>query len=194
MNPTATLVLNNGKSIVIELLPEAAPNTVNSFIFAALNGVYNQHAIERIVSGNWIDMSYSAFHNEKAKYLIPYESQLHPEIEPLPSIAGCVCMGGYDELGLSGCEFFFTLRDCPEHRGVYPVFGRVIEGIDELYRLEKVKTKPITDFPYKNVEINEPIQPEIIRKVEVDLKGFKYDRPIKLPSQVLPKCWAMEYR
>ena len=35
MNPIATLCMANGKKIVIELLPEAAPNTVNSFIFAA---------------------------------------------------------------------------------------------------------------------------------------------------------------
>ena len=30
MNPIATLYMKNGKKIVIELLPEAAPNTVNS--------------------------------------------------------------------------------------------------------------------------------------------------------------------
>lgn len=190
MNPIATLLLNNGKNIVIELLPEVAPNTVKSFVFAALNGIYDQHAIERIVSGNWIDMSYTAFHNEKAKYLIPYEYQLHPQIEPLLSKPGCVCMGGYDELGLSGCEFFFSLRDCPEHKGIYPVFGKVIEGMDELYRLEKVKTKPIIDFPYKNVEVNEPVIPEIIRHVKVELNGWKFEKPIKLQSQELPKCWV----
>ena len=34
-HPTATLHMANGSKIVIELLPEAAPNTVNSFIYAA---------------------------------------------------------------------------------------------------------------------------------------------------------------
>ena len=34
-NPKATLHMANGADIVIELLPEAAPNTVNSFIYAA---------------------------------------------------------------------------------------------------------------------------------------------------------------
>ena len=32
-NPKATLHMANGADIVIELLPEAAPNTVNSFIY-----------------------------------------------------------------------------------------------------------------------------------------------------------------
>ena len=34
-HPTATLHMANGSKIVIELLPEAAPKTVNSFIYAA---------------------------------------------------------------------------------------------------------------------------------------------------------------
>ena len=32
-NPKATLHMANGTDIAIELLPEAAPNTVNSFIY-----------------------------------------------------------------------------------------------------------------------------------------------------------------
>lgn len=190
MNPIATLLMSNGSKITIELLPDVALNTVNSFVFAAQNGIYNQHVIERIVPGNWIDVSYTAFRNAKAKYLIPYEFKLHPEVEALQPNAGYVCMGGYGELGLSGCEFFFPLRECPELKGIYPVFGRVINGMDELYRIEKVKTRPITNFPYKDVEINEPIEDEIIQNVEVELKGFKCDEPIRVLKKELPKCWA----
>ena len=36
MNPIATLHMANGRNIVIELLPESAPNTVNSFIYTCL--------------------------------------------------------------------------------------------------------------------------------------------------------------
>ena len=59
----------------------------------------------------------------------------------MDSHPGCVCMGGYGEDGLASCEFFFPLRDCPDHKGIYPVFGKVIEGMDEIWRLEKVKTR-----------------------------------------------------
>ncbi len=38
MNPIATLHMANGRNIVIELLPESAPNTVNSFIYTASRG------------------------------------------------------------------------------------------------------------------------------------------------------------
>ena len=154
-NPKATLHMANGTDIVIELLPQAAPNTVNSFIYAASHGYLDHHAIERIVPGNWVDVSYTAFGHKELQYLIPNEFTLHPEITPLDSHPGCVCMGGYGEAGLASCEFFFPLRDCPDHKGTYPVFGKVLSGMDEIRRIATVKTVPV-DFPIPGVEVNKP--------------------------------------
>ena len=70
-HPIATLHMENGADIVIELLPESAPNTVNSFLFTASHGYLDHHAIERIVPGNWVDMSYTAFGHKETQYLIP---------------------------------------------------------------------------------------------------------------------------
>ena len=111
MNPVATVYMANGSRIVIELLPEYAPNTVASFISCVQKGALNGHAIERIVPGKWVDFSYTAFRNEACHYLIPRESELHPELEALDSHPGCVCMGGYGEMGNAGCEPFFPLKD-----------------------------------------------------------------------------------
>ena len=188
-NPKVTLHMANGARIVMELLPEAAPNTVNSFLYAALGGYMDHHAIERIVPGNWIDVSYTAFGQEACRYLIPNEFKLHPEIEPLPSHPGCVCMGGYGEAGLAGCEFFFPLRDCPEHKGIYPVFGRVLEGMEELRRLERVETVPVTDFPIEGVEVNRPVEPQVIERVEAELYGGTYPEPVRVENPKLPPCW-----
>lgn len=191
MNPIATIYMENGAVIVLELLPKAAPNAVNSFIYAANNKVFDNHKIERIVPGSWIDMSYRAFGNEKARYLIPNEFSLHPEVEPLDVKPGCVCMGGYGELGLAGCEFFFPLRDCPEHKGVYPVFGYVREGMEELYRLEKVETVPVTNYPNKDIVVNEPVEPQCVKKVLVELFGQEYPDPVRVEHAELPDCWFM---
>lgn len=191
MNPIATLYMKNGNKIVIELLPESAPNTVNSFIDAAKQGFFNNHAIERIVPGSWIDMSYRAFGHEQAKYLIPLEFELHPEIEPLDLNSGCVAMGGYDT-GIAGCEFFFPLRECPELKGTYPVFGIVREGMEELKRIEKVEIVPVTNYPTKGVIVNEPVKPQIVKKVEVELFGREYSKPVKLENVKLPECWFMK--
>lgn len=190
MNPKATLFMENGAKIVIELLPEKAPNTVNSFIYAAKNGFLDNHAIERIVPGNWIDMSYSAFDHDECKYLIPNEFELNPEIEPIDSHLGCVCMGGYDN-GIASCEFFFPLRDCPEHKGKYPVFGKVLEGMEEILRLEKVETVPV-DFPVP-IEVNRPVSPQVVKKVTLELYGKDYPEPVKIEGAALPITWINKY-
>ena len=98
-------------------------------------------------------------------------------------------MGGYGEAGLASCEFFFPLRACPEHKGIYPVFGKVLEGMDEIYRLEKVETVPVTDFPIEGVEINRPVEHQVIDHVEVELFGETYPEPVRVKDPDLPLCW-----
>ena len=129
-NPKATLHMANGTDIAIELLPEAAPNTVNSFIYAASHGYLDHHAIERIVPGNWVDVS----------------------------------------------------------KGTYPVFGKVISGMDEIRRIAAVKTIPV-DFPIPGVEVNKPVDPQVIETVELELYGETYPEPVRVANPKLPKCW-----
>ena len=61
--------------------------------------------------------------------------------------------------------------------------------MDEVRRLEKVKTRAV-DFPIPGVEVNEPVEPEVIEKVELDLKGQTYPEPIRMKVQNLPPCWT----
>ncbi|MCJ7837365.1 peptidylprolyl isomerase [Cuneatibacter sp. NSJ-177] len=177
-NPIAAIYLDNGKIIRIELLPQAAPNTVNSFLYAARHKIFDDHAIERIVPEDWIDVSYTGFGKPEGQYLIPNEFRLHPEAEPLDSDFGCVCMGGDGDRCLSGCEFFFPLRPCPEHKGMYPVFGRVIEGKEELLRLKSLELEPVHLEEFPQVKINRPVIPQKIVKVEIELFGQEYPDPV----------------
>ena len=188
MNTIATFYMKNGSKIVIQLLPEAAPNTVASFVSCVQKGALDGHAIERIVPGKWVDFSYTAFHSEDCRYLIPREADLHPEITPLDSHPGCVCMGGYGEKGNAGCEPFFPLKDCPEHKGIYPVFGKVLEGMDEIYRLEKVETAPV-QTAIEGYVVDTPLQPQVIEKVTVELNGYVLPPVVKMPHDWIPPTW-----
>lgn len=188
MNLIATFHMKNGNKIVIQLLPEAAPNTVASFVSCVQKGALDGHAIERIVPGKWVDFSYTAFHSQDCRYLIPREADLHPEITPLDSHPGCVCMGGYGEKGNAGCEPFFPLKDCPEHKGIYPVFGRVLEGMDEIYRLERVETTPV-QTAIEGYVVDTPIQPQVIEKVTVELNGYVLPPVVKIPHNWIPPTW-----
>ena len=50
----------------------------------------------------WVDISYSGFGKKESQYLIPGEFELNPDLVPLDSHPGCVCMGGYGKYGHYG--------------------------------------------------------------------------------------------
>lgn len=187
-NPIATITLNNGKNIILELRPDFAYNEVCSFINAAKNGYYNNFAIQRIVPGSWVDVSYTGFFRKECQYYLPnrIEKESNGDIK-VPDF-GDVCLGYYSDTEISGVEFFFPLRRADELTGKCPVFAQVIEGLDELKRLEKIDTYPNPSFqPY--VEINVPKTPEVIVSVEVTTNDEIYPEPQKVFPSEHPSNW-----
>ena len=184
-NPIATIRMENGAEIVIELRPDQAPNTVRSFIHLARLGVFDGYAIQRVVPGYVVDVSYSAFGREEAKYLIANESRNHGVDNNIRVEPGVVCMGGY-KAGIAGGEFFFPLEYHEKLDGNYPAFGVVLSGWEEIDGWQRVDLKPI---PSENVVINEPIEPIVIASVTVDTAGADYAPPDKLDAP-LPRNWG----
>ncbi len=191
MHPTATLHMKNGQKIKLKLLPENAPNAVNSFLDTAEAGYFDRHAIERVVPGSWIDISYTAFGNSKCQYLIKNDLD-DPDIKVHPAVdKGTVILGGYGREKVSGTEFVFPLRRCAELDTLYPVFAIVTEGMAELERIENVDTFPV-DYKYDpDIKVFCPLHPEIIERVTVDRNGMEAVAPIKLHMERdgLPKAW-----
>lgn len=186
-NPTAEIKLNNGRRIILELRPDYAFNEVCSFIYAAESGFYNHFAIQRIVPGSWIDISYSAFNREECQYFL--QNRIKEESNGLIKRPepGDVCLGYYSDAEISGTEFFFPLRECDDLLGKCPVIGQVTEGMEELYRIGRTPTYPV-DLPVPFV-INCPSTPEIIVEVIIDRKGVQYPMPEQLKEFVRPVTW-----
>ena len=126
MNPVATIILKDRGRVVIELMPEAAPNAVNSFISLASKGYYDHYAIQRVVPGWCVDVSYTGFGRPECRYLI--ESDAKRSAQYLDMVPGVVGLGGYGENMVCGSEFFFPLAPMPSIEGIYPAFGRITEG------------------------------------------------------------------
>ncbi len=185
-NPIATLMLNNGKKIVLELRPDYAFNEVCSFVHAARNGYYNNFAIQRIVPGSWIDVSYNAFFRRECQYFLPNRIEEETGNDVKVPEFGDVCLGYFSDTEISGTEFFFPLKRVESLAGKCPVFAQVVEGIDELHRLEKVETYP---NPWESVEINVPRNAEIIVSVEVETYGETYPVPEMYFPEVIPSNW-----
>ena len=93
-----------------------------------------------------------------------------------------IAMGGDGKSRASGCEFYFTLAYHERLDGNYPVFGKGIEGWDEVERLEHVE---LVNVPcsHPGIEINRPVTPETMVRVRVETFGESYPEPVKLPKQ-----------
>ena len=187
-NPIATITMDYGAVITIELLPEQAPNTVNSFIFLAGKGAYNSHAIQRIVPGYVVDASYNAFGKDYCKYLIKNEARPSDEPGAVKIDPGVIAMGGYDG-DIAGGEFFFPLEYHKKLDGNYPVFGIVTSGMEEILRWATLPLRKLT-FPGKPaIEVNEPLEPLVIKSVCIETFGVDYPPPTMLEMKTRPLTW-----
>ena len=187
-NPIASMRLSSGAAIRIELYPDIAPNAVKSFIYLAKKGVFDHYPIERIVPGWVLDMSYHAFHDPEACYFIPNDVKSGKYMD---AVFGTVGLGGYGDPDIAGGEFFFPLDNCPTITGTYPIFGKVIDGLDELRRLESVETYPVPFPGLPDVKINTPVRPEFIEEVTVETFGVEYGEPEKLSGIEKPLFWPV---
>ena len=187
--PIVTISMENGAEIVIELYPEEAPNTVNSFLHLAAQQCFDGHAIERIVPGYVVDASYCAFGQEACKYLIDNESLSWGHPNSLRVEPGVIAMGGYGEDGIAGGEFFFPLAYHEKLDGHYPAFGKILSGLEEVLRWEMVATRPVPYPGHPELAVNEPLAPLVIRSVRAETFGVQYQAPVRRAVQNRPPNW-----
>lgn len=132
----ATLKTAKG-DIVIQLLPDKAPMTVNSFVFLAQKGWFNGATFHRVLpnfiaqtgdpSGTGFGGPGYAFGNEI--------SDLKFDQEGVVGMANA----GADS---NGSQFFITYAAAPQLDGQYTIFGRVIQGMDVVKKLTPRNPNP----------------------------------------------------
>lgn len=180
MNPIMSITLNNQKQIKIELYPKIAPNTVNSMIHLIQLGLLNHRPIQRIAYDFVLQFTYNGFnHDPKCEYIIEGEFDENGHSNPIPFEKGIVGMGGDGHHIASGCDFFIVIGEhCQERlNGKFTAFGKVISGYEEVERIIQVPTKKIIVENNPDVDINEPLSPEIMEKVTVETFGIEYSAP-----------------
>ena len=125
---TATLNTTQGK-IVIELLPDTAPVTVNNFIVLALNGYYNGSSFWD--SEDWVVQTGDPNGNGTGGpgYTLPEEPASF-----LKWSAGAVGMARIPGGPINGSQFFIEKGAWPGSgpTATYNRFGTVVAGIDKL--------------------------------------------------------------
>ncbi len=122
---TATLLTTAGR-IEVALFPKQAPNAVNSFVFLAEHGWYDDNPILPDNEGRWVrtgDPSGTGYGNAGYTFAV----------ETAPSLkfdrAGRIAL--YNSGGdTNSSQFFIALRPLPDLDGHFTIFGQVIGGMD----------------------------------------------------------------
>lgn len=123
----ARVEMESGETFVIELLPQSAPQTVNSFVFLVQEGWFNGVTFHRVLPGFVAQTGDpSGTGAGSPGYTIPDEidsSLSHREI-------GMVAMANSGAPNTNGSQWYITLGDASQLDGQYTIFGRVLEGME----------------------------------------------------------------
>src|SRR4026207_160851 len=131
-------------TIVIDLLPEAAPNHVAHFITRAREGASDCTTFHRVVTRGSIQGGdpLSKDPAQAAKYgtggLGELRFEANREKHTRGAVSAVLVPGNRDS---GGSQFFISVTDQPALDGQYTVFGRVAEG---LAVAQKLSTVPAT--------------------------------------------------
>lgn len=126
----AVITTHEGK-IRLELAFREAPNTVANFVDLAKKGFYNGLTFHRVIQRFMIQGGCPKGDGTgNPGYFIPDETnQLKHEI-------GALSMANTGKPNSGGSQFFIVQWPQPHLDGRHTVFGKVVEGLDVVYRIE----------------------------------------------------------
>ncbi len=169
--PVATIEMENGSIIEVELDPVNAPNTVKNFIALAEAGFYDGVTFHRVIPGFMIQGGDPDGTGRGGPgYAIRGEFTANGFANELVHERGVISMARTNLPDSAGSQFFITVAERPDLDGDYAVFGTVLEGMDEVDRIVAV---PRDDN-------DKPLEDERIRQVSVERFGVEYGPPAKV--------------
>jgi cyclophilin family peptidyl-prolyl cis-trans isomerase len=122
---TATVKMARGGSFVIQLYPDKAPITVNSFVFLARQGFFDGVTFHRVLEGFMAqggDPTGTGTGGPGYRFVNENSDLTFDK-------AGVVAMANAGA-NTNGSQFFITFGPTPQLNGGYTIFGQVISGMD----------------------------------------------------------------
>ncbi len=202
-NPIATMEVENFGTIKIELYPDLAPETVANFITLANRGFYDELTFHRIVKDFMIQggdkegtgqgsatLADLKDDGDETEYTIKGEFIANGvNKNKLKFEEGVMGMARSDYTSYSSTlteesynsgssQFFIMTKANTSLNGNYTAFGKVIEGLDVVHKIEEVEVKASEDSEESgNTEISTPVNPPKIISLQVDTYGVDYGLP-----------------
>lgn len=170
-NPVVALYIENYGSVVIELYPEYAPNTVNNFIYLVKKKFYDDNTFHRLMKGFVLQGGDpQGIGSGGPGYAIKGEFSNNGVENNLKHTKGIVSMARSDDMDSAGSQFFIMLGTAEYLDGNYAAFGKVIDGMDLVERIEKNEVVSDSDSGQLGRNL-------VLKKAVVDLNKYNYHEP-----------------
>jgi cyclophilin family peptidyl-prolyl cis-trans isomerase len=136
---TATVKMANGGEFAIQLYPDKAPITVNSFVFLARQGFFDGTTFHRVLEGFMAQGGDPTGTGSGG----PGYQFVNDDSDLKFDKAGVLAMANAGR-DTNGSQFFITFGPTPSLNGGYTIFGQVISGMDVVnaIKLRDPQTNP----------------------------------------------------
>lgn len=167
-SPVVTMEMNSGEKIKIQLYPNIAPNTVSNFISLINKEYYNGLNFHRVIPGFMIQGGDPLANGTGGPgYSIKGEFMKNGVANNILHTRGVISMARSRHPDSAGSQFFIVVEDSHDLNGDYAGFGKVIEGMDVVDKIVNSKRD----------ESDNPLTPQVIKNIKVDLFGKNYEEP-----------------
>lgn len=177
-NPVATITMQNGGVIKVELYPDVAPNTVKNFIHLANSGFYDGVIFHRVIEGFMIQGGDpDGAGTGGPGYRIRGEFSNNRHENDLSHQRGVISMARQGNpyvpasaYNTAGSQFFIMHADNDFLDGDYAAFGKVVEGMDIVDAIASCATDAS----------DRPLEEQAMESVRVETFGVDYGEPERI--------------
>ncbi len=150
--------MENGKTITLQLCPEAAPKTVANFEKLVKEGFYDGLIFHRVIAGFMIqggDPTGTGMGGAKEKIVGEFAANGHEN--NLSHKRGVISMARSQNYNSASSQFFIMHADGTFLDGQYAAFGKVLSGMETVDEIAGVPTdfsdRPRTEQKIRKISI-----------------------------------------
>lgn len=160
----ATITLESGDEIELELYPELAPKTVDNFVELAEDGFYDGTIFHRVIEDFMIQGGgYDENLKEQKASTIEGEFAANNFENTLSHTRGVISMARAQQFDSASSQFFIVQQDATYLDGQYAAFGIVTDGMDVVDEIASSRTGSVSSAGMDDV----PVKPIVIESITI---------------------------
>ncbi|KAK4250858.1 hypothetical protein C7999DRAFT_11450 [Corynascus novoguineensis] len=151
---TAAIIHTTYGDIHIRLFPDAAPKAVENFVTHSRRGYYNSTIFHRVIRKFMIQGGDPLGDGTGGESI--WGSEFEDEFSSLKHDKPYTVSMANAGPNTNGSQFFITTEKTPWLDNKHTIFGRAVQGLDVIHRIENVKTykeKPVEDIKILSIDI-----------------------------------------